>query len=55
MEMRWWFKAKDRLERVLDDLWLGFVLVMAGLLVIGLCAVVLTSCYVAVRLLWRMV
>lgn len=51
---RWWYKTKDRLEQILDDLWLGFLLVMCGLLVIGMCAVVLTACYVAVRLLWRL-
>lgn len=51
---RWWYRAKGRLERGLDDLWLFFALVMSALLVIGLGAVVLTACYVAVRLLWRL-
>lgn len=54
VDNRWWYKTKDRLERVLDDLWLGILLVLIGLVIIGLFAVVLTACYVAVRLLWRL-
>lgn len=39
------------MERVLDDLWIGALLVMSSLVVIGVFAVVLTGLYVLLRLL----
>ncbi len=46
-----WYRTKEYLERVLGDLWLGFLLAMCGLLVISLCVVVVSVCYVLARML----